>query len=79
MSREDAYVSGRASAALEILELNQALNEALRREKQLLLELIERRTQLQKQQWVSMAAAGGCACLMLVCIFLWARLSQLSF
>jgi len=75
-SREDAYVAGRASAAVELMESREALNQALRRERDLLEQWRASRQHLQRQQWVSMGFACGCVCLTLFCIFLWAQLAQ---
>lgn len=77
-SREDAYVAGRASAAVEIIQTRESLDAALLREQELVRELRLVKVQAQKQQWVSLVAAWGCVCLTLVCIALLGRLSQLN-
>lgn len=77
-SREDAYVAGRASAAVEMLQTREALDAALQRERELVTELRLVKMRAEKQQWVSLVAAWGCVCLMLVCIALLGKVSQLT-
>lgn len=84
MSREystaaEGYVAGRASAAVELVQTRESLQCALDREKQLLTDLFATRMRYERQMWVSMVFGGGCACLILVCIALWAQLCPPSF
>lgn len=76
---QDAYVAGRASAAVELVKTRESLRLALEREQALQSELFVLRIRHEHQQWASMVAFGGCVCLMLVSGFLWAKLSHLAF
>ena len=77
-SREDAFVAGRASAAVEMMGLRDSLGQALQREKDLYAELRQTKQHAEKQQWVSLVATWGCVFLTLLCIALLGKVSQLT-